>query len=520
MKRSIIGSLLFLLLCAAPLAAAVEDWLGDWEDTQTKALFTVELVSGKPQVTKAYDQDDDTSYTVQRSTWVNNLLSWTVYIPATEVTLSYSATALRGDSMDTTWENDWSSGTETLARAGLEGVWVDREINVYNTIERMGDGYKITRVFDSDDNSEYSVLRQSWRNNRLSWSFFIPATEVTLSYTTKSLSGGELQCEWENGTDSGEETLYRATAGNAVPAENLEGVWADETISAYFYIYLVGGTPTVTYCYDTDEEDNYEITDQSWQNGKLTWSIYIAQNDVTLTYATTGLEDGNLHTDWWNSADASGSGDLLFVSNPLLKASDLYGAWTDTDINVRFTIEAGSKGPTVTSAYDTDIADNLVVTDCSWKNGVLAWSIYLYETEVAVTYWANAISNGRLVTSWYNEFDWGNEYLESGSGAGSTGTPITVDIAGHWVADGNNTDFYIEKHGDRYDIMSAIDQDDNEHFVILSQSWSNGVLTWEYYVPSTGYTVSNRSTGVSGNVMNYDWSNDHGNSGSGVMRRK
>ncbi|MCD4828160.1 MAG: hypothetical protein K8R90_01855 [Candidatus Cloacimonetes bacterium] len=514
-----ITAILLLLTFATGLTAATEDWVGQWIDEDTQTVFTVELRGETPTVISSLDLDDNTTNDVVRSQWEDGQLSWTIYIADTEVTLSYSGLSMQGDRMNTTWQNNWSDGAETLYRYGFSGVWADTDINVYNTIEQTSDGYIVTRVEDRDDGIDYEIGSQSYEDGVLTWTFNISSTDVNLTYSASRRDGNTLEVTWENDMgNSGEDALHlegegggeREGGGEPVNAADLVGVWSDPSIDVLFYIYITAGEPAVTFVYDTDEMLEYEVTEQSWIDGVLEWTIDLPA--TVLTYRTTGLDGTSLHTDWWNDTGSSGEDDVIKIDNPLVSASSIIGEWTDTDIDITFTVESVRSRPTVSKAFDNDIESEIEVMESYWsEDGVLRWEIYIEETEAHITYWANALLNGILVCTWDNEYGHGIERLRSGDTA-------CDDLAGTWISDGSNTEYVIDGHGDMFSVMSIVDLDDGERYPVRSQEYSDGSLTFTYYVPSTEYTVHVEITSWDNYSLHYNWENDYDN-GSDTMSR-
>ncbi len=93
------------------------------------------------------------------------------------------------------------------------------------------------------------------------------------------------------------------TSQEAMPG--LAGTWQDPETSDQFVIAWQDGKYVVTSV--TWEGTSYDITEQSWSGSTLTWTYYIPENDVSLSYETISLSGDLLSTNWWNSAGNSGT---------------------------------------------------------------------------------------------------------------------------------------------------------------------------------------------------------------------
>jgi hypothetical protein len=85
----------------------------------------------------------------------------------------------------------------------------------------------------------------------------------------------------------------------------LAGTWQDPETSDTFVIEWQNDKYEVTSV--TWETDTYDITEQSWSGSTLTWTYYIPESDMYLSYETTSLSGDSLSTNWWNSAGNSGT---------------------------------------------------------------------------------------------------------------------------------------------------------------------------------------------------------------------
>ncbi len=85
----------------------------------------------------------------------------------------------------------------------------------------------------------------------------------------------------------------------------LSGKWQDpETFDIMTIAWQDGKYVVTSVDYNGTQ---YSITSQSWDGSSLTWSYYIPETGVTLSYETTSLSGDSLYTNWWNDADNSGT---------------------------------------------------------------------------------------------------------------------------------------------------------------------------------------------------------------------
>ena len=216
--RRCIFLLSLTLLAGAALAADLTDWAGVWVDTESDAHYRIEKRGDTLEVVAAFDYDSGEVYKILRSRWVDGQLSWTIYIRSSKVTLTYTTTAMSGDKLYTKWQNDWNEGEEILVRwqgaqtgslSDWEGVWVDTEINVHMTIKRRGNRLEVVSAIDMDNYEAYDILDQSFFDNVLDWTIYVPSNDVWINYWTVRLEGDHLVVNWETEFDKGEESLVR-----------------------------------------------------------------------------------------------------------------------------------------------------------------------------------------------------------------------------------------------------------------------------------------------------------------------
>ena len=90
-----------------------------------------------------------------------------------------------------------------------------------------------------------------------------------------------------------------------VSEPDLAGTWQDPETADLIVISRKGSGYEVISV--TWESIMYEITEQSWDGSSLTWTYYVPENDIYLTYETTSLSGDSLYTNWWNSGGDSGT---------------------------------------------------------------------------------------------------------------------------------------------------------------------------------------------------------------------
>ncbi len=199
------------------------------------------------------------------------------------------------------------------AMPGLAGTWHDPETNDVFVIAWQNNQYVVTSV--SWQGTDYSITTQSWTGNVLSWSYLDTTLNLTVTHTTTSLSGDSLNANWSySDGSSGTETLARGGASAIQPTTQaggqeampgLAGTWQDPQTKDTFVIAWVNNEYVVQSV--VWETTTYNITSQSWSGSSLTWSYYIPETKVTLTYDTTSISGDSLYTNWWNDQNNSGT---------------------------------------------------------------------------------------------------------------------------------------------------------------------------------------------------------------------
>ena len=92
--------------------------------------------------------------------------------------------------------------------------------------------------------------------------------------------------------------------------------------------------------------------------------------------------------------------------------------------------------------------------------------------------------------------------------------PKTSPLAGPWLDSSTNALTTISPKG----VVTSIVDGDGEKFEIRSSVREGDAVTWVYYVPSTGYTVTIEARPL-GDGVAITWFNDKGGSGQEVWTR-
>jgi hypothetical protein len=99
---------------------------------------------------------------------------------------------------------------DNIPSMNLNGAWEDMDTHDVHLIAWLGDRYEVLSVIDLDDGEEMEVRDQSWENETLIWTYYVPSTGYVVTMETVSLlSDDELECNWHGTAGSGSEILYR-----------------------------------------------------------------------------------------------------------------------------------------------------------------------------------------------------------------------------------------------------------------------------------------------------------------------
>lgn len=95
------------------------------------------------------------------------------------------------------------------APIALEGVWLNPTTGSNTTIIWRNDQFEVVSVID-DDGEFFPILETDWDGSRIRWTYYVPSTDYTVTFTMTSLVGDSLNCDWFNDHDaSGTRTMQR-----------------------------------------------------------------------------------------------------------------------------------------------------------------------------------------------------------------------------------------------------------------------------------------------------------------------
>lgn len=97
------------------------------------------------------------------------------------------------------------------------------------------------------------------------------------------------------------------------------------------------------------------------------------------------------------------------------------------------------------------------------------------------------------------------------------GPDLDERLLGVWVDEGGAVTT-IAAGADGYEI--GVVDTDGEVFDITATTYADGVLTWVYDVPSTGYTVTHTTTDITADRVGLAWENQTGASGTDTLTRR
>jgi hypothetical protein len=92
---------------------------------------------------------------------------------------------------------------------GLAGQWEDPLEGTIHTIEWNGDTYVVTSSVNPD-NGTYAVSDQNWDGSTFTWTYYVAASDVSVTIQALSISGDTMSLNWwsTNG-NSGQDTFNR-----------------------------------------------------------------------------------------------------------------------------------------------------------------------------------------------------------------------------------------------------------------------------------------------------------------------
>jgi hypothetical protein len=102
------------------------------------------------------------------------------------------------------------------------------------------------------------------------------------------------------------------------------------------------------------------------------------------------------------------------------------------------------------------------------------------------------------------------------TGSTPTASRPMPELEGSWQY--SNKVYSIAWQNNQYEVTSVIDSEEGS-LDVTSQSWDGNSLTWTYFRPSTGRSITYSTTSVNGNKLFINYSNDTGVLGSRILRR-
>jgi hypothetical protein len=92
----------------------------------------------------------------------------------------------------------------------LAGQWYNSTTTTMTTIIWTGYEFMVASMYDTEDREIRPVTLSEWDGTRITWSYYLEANDLTITYTMTSLVGNQLNCEWTNTSGgSGTRSLER-----------------------------------------------------------------------------------------------------------------------------------------------------------------------------------------------------------------------------------------------------------------------------------------------------------------------
>jgi hypothetical protein len=194
------------------------------------------------------------------------------------------------------------------------------------------------------------------------------------------------------------------------PSPSLAGYWLDTDTNDVHTIEWQDGKYVVTNA--ASAGDTLTISDQSYENGTLTWTYDVTSTGVKVTFTATSASSDSLYTTWSNSQGNSGSQTLERVSSPVPPqaaatmppvVNSMAGRWNDPDTTGTVTtiIAVDGGGYAVQSVINPDRGAN-ELTNTSWSNGVLTWT-YCIQGGNCITSVTTSVDSTSLYTNWSDD---------------------------------------------------------------------------------------------------------------------
>jgi hypothetical protein len=83
----------------------------------------------------------------------------------------------------------------------LAGIWYNPSTHSRTTIIWENGQFRVISVVDTDDGDVYPVQESDWNGTRIRWTYYVPSTDYTVTFTMTSLEGDQLYCDWFNDHD-------------------------------------------------------------------------------------------------------------------------------------------------------------------------------------------------------------------------------------------------------------------------------------------------------------------------------
>ena len=91
------------------------------------------------------------------------------------------------------------------------------------------------------------------------------------------------------------------------PPINLAGIWYNPSTHSRTTIIWDENQFRVISVVDTDAGDVYPVLESDWDGSRIRWTYYVPSTDYTVIFTMSSLVGDNLHCDWFNDHDMSGT---------------------------------------------------------------------------------------------------------------------------------------------------------------------------------------------------------------------
>ncbi len=198
---------------------------GIWDSTSSGTRIYITSQGSGYTITRIFDRNDDEAFELRKD--IEQLPSGhftlTYYVPSTSQTVTLTTTGRSGNSVDYDWKNNDNNGSSsmdrtgsagtstTAASSGLLGVWDSSSGGARFTIESRNGSPSITHIVDRNDNEIFNCTKDIQRlsDGNYTWTYYVPSTEYTVTYTTTSIRSDKISYQWKNNTSNGTGDLSR-----------------------------------------------------------------------------------------------------------------------------------------------------------------------------------------------------------------------------------------------------------------------------------------------------------------------